>query len=385
MKKISISKIAYYTFSVSGMTSMVLNAMMPYIISRYGIEYTAAGRLLSILSVGNMLATFLAGWISNILGKKIVGLLGAVMAFLGMVTVAITGQYYSLAFAFLLVGISRGTISNVNNSYVNGAYLGEKKKLNYLHMCFSVGAFIAPLLTSFLLKLDNYWIIIFTIFSIFNAGSIGVYACLPKAEKKLEKDSFKKHNVCYKKLFFWVGALVLFFYIGIENSINGWLVTYLTDMNLLSVNKAQLLLSLLYFVMVIGRFTGAKIGSSDSGINLIAVFSVGAFLLYAIILFASNGFILMLAIAAIGFLFAPMYPTIISTLGHLLKDDGFAMGTLLTIGGFGKIVLPYIIGIVSDKYNLKTGMMTILFAFILMLLSILILKILGGQKNVNSK
>ena len=163
-KKVSI--VTNYTFMVSGMTSMVLSAMMPYIISRAGIEYTRAGKLLAILSIGNMLATYISGYLINRFGKKCMAIIAAICSLLGMLIVFMLHSYSFLLIGFLLVGISRGEISNINNSLVNDYFSGNAKKLNMLHMFFSVGACIAPLVTSMLLGLKLYWAIVFTIFSL---------------------------------------------------------------------------------------------------------------------------------------------------------------------------------------------------------------------------
>ena len=145
MKNKKISIITYYTFMVSGMTSMVLSAMMPYIISKANIEYTKAGKLLAILSMGNMLATYISGYLINRFGKKFMAIVAAICSMTGMLIVSSIHSYSVLLIGFLLVGISRGEISNINNSLVNDCFFGNAMKLNMLHMFFSVGAFIAPL------------------------------------------------------------------------------------------------------------------------------------------------------------------------------------------------------------------------------------------------
>lgn len=261
MNEKRVSIVTNYTFMVSGMTSMVLSAMMPYIISRAGIEYTRAGKLLAILSIGNMLATYISGYFINRFGKKYMAIIAAICSLSGILIVFMLHSYSFLLIGFLLVGISRGEISNINNSLVNDYFSGSAKKLNMLHMYFSVGACIAPLVTSVLLGLKFYWAMIFTVFSLFNMGSILVYSSLPNTKEHKVIFQGKKEYSFLKQPTFWIGAWILFFYIGIENSINGWLVTYLTDAGLVSTDMAQMLLSLLYFIMVIGRILGVRFGN----------------------------------------------------------------------------------------------------------------------------
>ena len=378
-KKVSI--VTNYTFMVSGMTSMVLSAMMPYIISRAGIEYTRAGKLLAILSIGNMLATYISGYLINRFGKKCMAIIAAICSLLGMLIVFMLHSYSFLLIGFLLVGISRGEISNINNSLVNDYFSGNAKKLNMLHMFFSVGACIAPLVTSMLLGLKFYWAIVFTIFSLFNMGSILVYSGLPSTKENKVMLQEKKEYSFLKQPAFWAGAWILFFYIGIENSVNGWLVTYLTDAGLVSTEMAQMLLSLLYFIMVIGRIFGVRLGNKIKGTHLMHASSIGALLMYLCILSGKNGIILLVSVGLIGLFYAPMYPTTIASCSHTLCNNGVAMGTLLTIGGLGKVIMPYLVGKMADFQGIKAGMSVILGGNILLIVVILIYELLVIRKG----
>lgn len=360
---------------------MVLSAMMPYIISKANIEYTKAGKLLAILSMGNMLATYISGYLINRFGKKFMAIVAAICSMTGMLIVSSIHSYSVLLIGFLLVGISRGEISNINNSLVNDCFFGNAKKLNMLHMFFSVGAFIAPLATSMLLGLDFYWTIIFTIFTLFNVGSIVFYSALPnKKENHISVEGRKEYSFL-KQPAFWAGAWILFFYIGIENSVNGWLVTYLTDSGLVSTEMAQLLLSLLYFIMVIGRVLGVQFGNKVKGTHLMLASSVGALIMYICILSGTNERMLLVSVGLIGLFYAPMYPTTIASCSKTLCNNGVAMGTLLTVGGLGKVIMPYLVGRIADIDGIKAGMSVILGGNILLVVVIVVYDLLVIRKG----
>lgn len=72
-----------------------------------------------------------------------VGLAYQNMGFLLMIS---TGNPVLLLLGFLFTGLSRGSISNFNNTVVNEVSNSSPAALNFLHSIFAVGALIAPFL-----------------------------------------------------------------------------------------------------------------------------------------------------------------------------------------------------------------------------------------------
>jgi len=52
-----------------------------------------------------------------------------------------------------------------------------------------------------------------------------------------------------------------------------------------------------------------------------------------------------------GFFFAPVYPTSIAACGETLEGSNLAMGSLLTMAGFGKIIMPYLVGLIASQFT----------------------------------
>lgn len=60
----------FYAFFVNGMSALMLGAVLPAILTDYGMGYDDGGLLLSLQSIGNLIASFLGGIIPNYLGRK---------------------------------------------------------------------------------------------------------------------------------------------------------------------------------------------------------------------------------------------------------------------------------------------------------------------------
>ena len=63
---------------------------------------------------------------------------------------------------------------------------------------------------------------------------------------------------------FYVFMLLLFFYVGSESIINGWLATYLLDTGIADEYSARGLLSITWFAVIIGRLGCALLSKYTS-------------------------------------------------------------------------------------------------------------------------
>ena len=57
-KKLRVFLPCYYSFFVNGMMVLMVGTMLPFVIAEAGINFSAAGALLSAFAVGNLLASF---------------------------------------------------------------------------------------------------------------------------------------------------------------------------------------------------------------------------------------------------------------------------------------------------------------------------------------
>ena len=185
----------------------------------------------------------------------------------------------------------------------------------------------------------------------------------------------KQVKVSYKFMkskFFWISAGIMFFYLCAEATINGWLVKYFIDSNIMTIQYAQVLASLLWIVILIGRLTCAFLGDKVSKKKLLLITSIGTVSFYMLLLSSQNTTIITIAIMGLGFSMAGIYPTTVSSIGNIIKTYPMAMGVLLMVGGIGAIIMPIITGALSDAYGIFAGMSAIVFAIILMIVCVLL-------------
>ena len=122
----------FYTFFVNGGLALMLGAILPYMKSTYDLNYKIAGMLISIHSVGNLISSFMGGILPVYIGRKKSIVLLSSAGVVAFVLMTLTGNPAILLFAFFLTGISRGAVSNFNNTIVNEIATGEAWALNIL-------------------------------------------------------------------------------------------------------------------------------------------------------------------------------------------------------------------------------------------------------------
>lgn len=364
----------FFVFAVNGLYGMILGSLLPLISAEYGLNNTISGSLLSAHQVGNLIAGFIAGILPLYLGRKkaIMFLCGFVIV--GFSIMIMTGNPVLLILGFLFTGLSRGSISNFDNTVVNEVSNSSSAALNILHSIFAVGALLAPFLVILSTKIagDQGWRVASVVIIILAIVSIALFS-------RMKIDSIQKSKKTSKNLYgflkdrsFLISAGVLFFYLCGEVAINGWLVKYFVDSNIMSIAYAQMLASLLWVTILAGRLTCAFLSDKISKKIMLLSISIMTVCFYLLLLSTKDIMVITVAIIGLGFSMAGVYPTTISSIGHIIKANPMAMGVLLMVGGVGGICMPIITGALADTFGILAGMSAIVIALIMMVIFVIL-------------
>ena len=111
-QKMRLRNAGFVTFFFSGICAISSGVVVSLLQEQYGFAYGMTGTLLSLMSIGNLLAGFLTGVLPGVLGLKPSVLLLTVGYTLGYGIMGFTGAEVLLAAAFFLVGIAKGSAMN---------------------------------------------------------------------------------------------------------------------------------------------------------------------------------------------------------------------------------------------------------------------------------
>ncbi len=364
----------FFVFAVNGLYAMVLGSLLPLISMEYGLNDTVSGGLISAHQVGNLVAGFIAGVLPLYLGRKKSIIFLCSFVVVGFSIMILTGNPVLLILGFLFTGLSRGSISNFNNTIVNEITDSNPVALNILHSIFAVGALISPFLVILSTNIAGQlgWKIAVGIIILLCIISLLLFSKLKVEEVRKDTKRQKISYEFFKDKDFWISSGILFFYLCSEATINGWIVKYFVDSKIMTIEYAQMLASLLWAVILAGRLTCAFLGDKVSKKTILLATSCGTAAFYLLLLSSSNLSVITIAIAGLGFSMAGIYPTTISIVGNILKVYPMAMGVLLMLGGIGAIIMPIITGALSDVFGIFAGMAAIVGAIIFMIICVIL-------------
>lgn len=363
----------FYTFFVNGSLALILGAILPYMKQQYNLDYQLTGLLISVHSIGNLISSFIGGFLPVYLGRKKSILILSSFGIVAFLLMSFTGNPILLLLAFFFTGLNRGAVSNFNNTIINDIATGKAWALNLLHSVFAIGAFISPFIALIFTRNNpKGWIyasltlafLCFTEFITFSRMKIPNNYPLRKGNQKIDLRFFKDK-------FYLTACGILFFYMCAEQAINGWLVTYLKESGILSGSIAQSMASLLWIVILVGRLLSAYVSSKVKKSNLLAINAIGYVIFFVVLLFSRSLTPVVIGIIGVGFFMSGLYPTTVSSIGHILKAYPLALSFLLTFAGLGAILMPALVGTVADSVGIIGGMSVVIIAVLITLLFIM--------------
>jgi fucose permease len=146
-------------------------------------------------------------------------------------------------------------------------------------------------------------------------------------------------------------------YLGLENCVNGWFVTYFKSMGIMSDAYATNLVSVTWVMVMLGRLLTAKLSEKIHKNKLIFSYCVATAVFFILLIATGNLAVITVAIAGLGFFFAGIYPTSVSCVGKILKGSTTGMSMFLAMAALGGIVTPQLVGIAADHFGMAAAIL----------------------------
>lgn len=375
----------FFIFFVNGLYSMVFGSILPLLSDAYSLNETVSGMLLSSHQAGNLIAGFVAGILPLYYGRKKSILFLSSFVIIGFLLIIGVGTPWILLLAFFFTGISRGSISNFNNKTVNDITDSNPSALNFLHSLFAIGALLSPFLVILfgqLFGLNGWrWLLVGIIGLI--VVSQMMFFNMPIEGDILAKDQTTKEKdySFFKDSLFWNTIIIIFFYLCAESAITGWLVTYFIQSDLLTIQQSQMISSLLWVGILIGRLGCVFLGSRLSRGTLITLISIGSAIFYGLLLASNSVTMILVSVLGLGISMGGIYPTAMTIAGSSIKKHPMSLGWILVIGGLGGITMPIVTGYLAQTFTIFWGMVAIILAIFMMLLGVFWYQFVNQRKE----
>ncbi|MDD3252261.1 MAG: MFS transporter [Lachnospiraceae bacterium] len=349
-----------FGYAVSGMAVLVIGAILPSLMREASLSYALAGGALSMMAIGNMLASFFFPVLVQNLGTRLSITLTSFMVPICYFLLTLLPNIGLIYLIMLAAGIARGSITIINNMTVNVISHSSAKSLNLLHCSFAVGAFLAPFITALLIgnglgwRSAMYMIVVLSFASACSYATMDYQATEQSAagSQEASRTSSVEDRSFLKNFSFYCIGLLLFFYLGTENCINGWFVTYLQNTGVMSETFATTMVSVTWLTIMIGRLVCASLSKRYQKSTLTLINTIGGGVCFVILLFASQLPVITIALVGLGFFLAGIYPTCIADAGQYTKGSALGMSILTAISALGGIVTPQLIGSAADRVGI---------------------------------
>ena len=342
----------FVTFFFSGICTISSGVVVSLLQEEYGFAYGMTGTLLSLLSIGNLLAGLLAGALVGKMGMKPSVLLTLGYA-VGYGLMGLTGLPILLALAFFIVGIAKGSVLNTCTILVSGNSADRTRGMNTMHACYACGALLCPFLISAAARVS-------TTLAVLALAALGlvlwlVYLFTPMAGRAKAKEAVTDWSFLRSSRF-WLLTGLLFCQNAAEQSVVGWMVTYFKDSGIIAGTLAAYTVTVMWGATLVARLLIAFVFPFKQPRKAMVVMGVSCTIFYILLVQARSQGAAIALLFAFAFAMAGMNPTAVASAGRMTSVT--SMGIMLPVAASGAILMPWVIGMVAEGAGLAAGMMT---------------------------
>ena len=348
----------FLTFFFSGICAISAGVVVSLLQEEYGFAYGMTGTLLSLMSIGNLIAGFLVGVLPGALGMKRSVLLLTIGYAVGYSLMGLTGAVAVLALAFFLVGIAKGSVMNTCTILVSDNSASRTRGMNLMHSCYACGALLCPFLIAAAAMVS-------TALAVFLLAALGlvlwlVYGFTPLGGKADNAGKAKTKEVIDWSFLhsprFWLLTGLLFCQNAAEQSVTGWMVTYFKGSGIIAGSLAAYTVTVMWGATLVARLLIAFVFPFKNPRKAMVGMSALCTFFYILLVQAHTQGMAIVLLFAFAFSMAGLNPTAVASAGRMTSVT--SMGIMLPVASGGAILMPWIIGLVAEKAGLAAGMAT---------------------------
>lgn len=354
-QKARLRNTGFVTFFFSGICAISSGVVVSLLQEQYGFAYGMTGTLLSLMSIGNLLAGLLIGVLPGVLGMKPSVLLLTIGYAVGYGIMGMTGVETLLAVAFFLVGIAKGSIINTCTILVSDNSADRTRGMNLMHSCYACGALLCPFLIAAAAKVS-------TSLAVLTLAVLGgvlwlVYLSTPFGGKVASGKTKEKIDWSFlRSVRFWLLTGLLFCQNAAEQSVTGWMVTYFKGSGIIAGTLAAYTVTVMWGATLVARLLIAFVFPFKQPRKAMVVMALTCTIFYVAMMQAHSQLPAILLLFAFAFAMAGMNPTAVASAGKMTSVT--SMGIMLPVASSGAILMPWVIGRVAESAGLAAGMMT---------------------------
>lgn len=346
---------------VWGSIAGLLGAILPGLRERAGISLAESGVVFVALSSGLVVASLLAGFLLDKIGKKKV-LCGAVaLVVFALVTLEFARALLPLLALAFLLGAGGSAVVTGAHALIADLNPGHRSAaLNLLDFFFGVGAFVTPFAIVPLQRSGGLGAVLFALAAL--AALVLVYLLTVSLPPPVHAKEFSLAEAAHVlgSLRFWVPALLIFLYVGTEQSVWDWQVTYFMKQLQMDNIESARVLSIFPIAIMLGRLLNNWLLRRIAAQPVLIVSAAGAAACFALILSTHDAQAASLGLFVAGLFMASVFPTTLGVLsGRFPEMSGTALGLAITGGWLGSVAISPSFGFVAHRTDFWTAYLVV--------------------------
>ena len=370
-------------FFMWGFITVINNTLLPHLRSVFDLSYTQTTLIESVWFIAYFVASIPSAKLIERIGYQkalVVGLLIMAAGSLGMMLAASLPSYgVTLVMLFIIAcGISLLQVAANPYVVVVGDPATASSRLNLVQAMNSAGTMLAPMFGAYLILgrskggtaeagtvltqaerlADAHSVILpYGLVAVALLVLAVIIARFPlpamgAATSRVSREERKNHSLWRHRNLVW-GIPAIFIYLIAEIGVANLFVNFVSQPDIANLTHEQAgnYLTFLWAGMMVGRFLGAAIMQRVSAEALLAAFSIGAFIVMLVTVFA-HGPVAMWSLILVGLFHSIMFPTIfalgIRGLGPLTEEGSGLL--IMAIAGGALVIVQ---GWLADLYGLQ--------------------------------
>ncbi|KAK6835198.1 hypothetical protein RU639_002118 [Aspergillus parasiticus] len=363
----------FWVFFVMGANDAAYGAILPYLEEYYNIPYMIVSLVFLSPLVGYVLAALVNNKLHMALGQRGVALIAPACHLIAYIISCVHPPYPALVVAYIFAGIANGLHEAAWNTYI-GSLDNPNELLGLLHGVYGLGAVISPLVATNMItkaKVPWYYFYFFMIgISVIEAVLCPTVfwrftgAAFRQSQEQSDEDSGDKAQNGLRDALFtrpaarvsWLSSFVLLFYVGVEVTVGGWVVTIMMEVRNAAPFPSGMTATGFWLGITAGRvvlgFVTARLGEKLATTIYITCAIVCALIVWLV----PNFYVSAVVVALQGFFLGPLFPCVVAVITKLLPKHLHvaAVGFVAAFGGAGAAVLPFVAGGIAQGTGVKS-------------------------------
>jgi len=341
--------IIFLGFVIFGFSENIKGPAIPRIQVEFMLNETQIGTLLSLNSLGYLLACTFTAYLTRIWGIKVTTIVAFASMAISGIFIYFSQQYFLFSASYFLMYIGNGMLE------IGLAILGARifikntgTMMNLSHGFYGLSSTVAPLIATGLMEvtIGSYtldWRGMYLIMLLLSVIPIIFMSFTTISEKEIKQEERIPFKSLLRDPVIWLMILVLTFGVVSELAVGGWLVNFLEKAYGWETISASGMLSAFFLCFALARLILGPLTDRIGFTISLFIFSGMSALCTIVAVFGGESMAFLFAAAGIGI--AMIYPTVMAFISSRYPNNSDTVITItVTFMGLGSVVGNYVIG-----------------------------------------